>query len=276
MKSRILLILTGIALALMLVACGKESAKKQEPSTDGQLTEQQLDSAKDAGTQVADNKTEVAENKAETPQSKPAEPKKKDEVATRPPIKEDPKIPEPKVVSLPESTIIAIELVDSIDTDIHVTGTEYRARLAEPVVFAGETVFEKGASAVGVLNKVVESGRMKTPAELVFSLVSIEDRSGQQVQIDTYPIEEKKDSHTKKQVGLIGGGALVGGIIGKVTGKKGGTEIGAAVGAATGAAATAATGKQDITLHSGTQVNFVLRAPVKVTVTKVGPVSSNQ
>ena len=117
---------------------------------------------------------------------------------------------------------------------------------------------------------------MKTPAELVFSLVSIEDRSGQQVQIDTYPIEEKKDSHTKKQVGLIGGGALVGGIVGKITGKKGGTEIGPAAGAAAGAAAAAATGKQDITLSAGTQVNFVLRTPVKVTVTKTGPVSSNQ
>jgi hypothetical protein len=267
MHLRISNIFAGLAIVLLLAACSKQSAQKQEPAGESQLTEEKSDTA----TTIPSSKETVAEEKPVV-----EEPKKKEETVTKPVVKEEPKIPEPVVVSLPESTVIAIELIDSIDTDVHVTGTEYRARLLEPVVFGGETVFEKGATAVGVLNKVVESGRMKTPAELVFSLVSIEDRSGQQVQIDTYPLEEKKDSHTKKQVGLIGGGALVGGIIGKVTGKKGGTEIGAVAGAAAGAAAAAATGKQDITLHSGTQVHFVLRSPVRVTIPKEGPISSNQ
>lgn len=274
MKQKILIIMLAMFAVAMLTACSKQSAEKQE--SDGQNVESTDQSTTDQ-TQSADTKTEGEatgneQTVAEKPKAdKPTEtkPEKKDP----PTKKEEP--PQPKVVTLPESSLVRITLVDSIDTDIHVTGTEFRASISEPVVYNGEVLFEKGAVAVGVLNKVVESGRLKTPAELSFSLVSIADRSGQQVLIDTYPIDEKKGSHTKEQVGLIGGGALVGGIIGKVTGKKGGTEIGAVAGAAAGAAAAAAAGKNDITLHAGTEVQFLLRAPVKVTVPQSGQMAND-
>lgn len=159
-------------------------------------------------------------------------------------------------VMMPESTSIAVTLVDSIDTDVHVTGDEFRARLSRPVVVEGKTVFAAGAAAKGTLNKVVESGRMKTPAELHFSLTSIQDENGHWVDIATNTIMEKKASHTDRQVAMIGGGAIVGGIIGKIVDKKGSTEIGAAAGAAAGTGLAAATGKQDIFHGPGTEVIF--------------------
>lgn len=272
-----------LILMLLLVACGRQSGQQGQEGTTGDSLStsysQNDNTAANGGTTgngsatTDDRKDEVADNddKKDVDNSRGNDKANRDDNKNKNNNNDRNKV---TVVTLPESTVIAIELIDSIDTDIHVTGTEFRVRILQPVVYNGMTVFEEGAEGVGVMNKVVESGRMKTPAELTISLAGIQDASGKLVNLDTYSITEKKDSHTKRQVGMIGGGALVGGIIGKITGKKGGTEAGLAAGAAAGAAAAAATGKQDIVLHSGTQVNFVLRSPVSISVPSGREVSS--
>jgi len=159
-------------------------------------------------------------------------------------------------VTMPENTAISVTLVDSIDTDVQVSGTEFRARLSQPVVVDGHTLFADGAGAKGILSKIVQSGHLKTPAELNFSLTSIQDKSGRWISVGTNTIIEKKASHTNREVAMIGGGAIVGGIIGKIIDKKGSTEIGAAAGAAVGTVTAAATGKRDIFHPVGTEVVF--------------------
>jgi len=159
-------------------------------------------------------------------------------------------------VTMPEGTEIAVTLIDSIDTDVQVSGAGFRATLIRPVVVNGHTLFADGAAAKGILSKVVESGRLKTPAELHFSLTEIQNGNGQWVDVVTNTIVEKKASHTTREVAMIGGGAIVGGIIGKVIDKKGSTEIGAVAGAAAGTGLAAATGKQDIFYGVGTEVVF--------------------
>ena len=169
-------------------------------------------------------------------------------------------------VTMPANTAITVTLVDSIDTDVQQTGAEFRAQLSQPVVVDGRTLFEAGAAARGVLSKVVESGRLKTPAELNFSLTDIEDGNGNWVYVGTNTILEKKASHTAREVAMIGGGAVVGGIIGKVIDKKGSTEIGAVAGAAAGTGLAAATGKQDIFHPVGTEVVFYSSQSMRVAV----------
>jgi hypothetical protein len=157
---------------------------------------------------------------------------------------------------MPGNTAIAVALVDAIDTDVQLTGAEFRARLSRPIVVDGHTLFADGAGAKGILNKVVQSGHLKTPAELNFSLTAIQDGSGHWISVGTNAIQEKKASHTSREVAMIGGGALVGGIVGKLIDKKGSTEIGAVAGAAAGTGLSAATGKQDILHPAGTEVVF--------------------
>ncbi|MCB2229850.1 hypothetical protein KQH82_03975 [bacterium] len=169
-------------------------------------------------------------------------------------------------VMMPESTAIAVTLVDSIDTDVHISGTEFRAKLSEPIVVDGHTLFPYGAEAKGELNKVVESGRLTTPAELNFSLTAIQDAGGRWVDVETDTIMEKKASHTDREVAMIGGGAIVGGIIGKVVNKKGSTEIGAVAGAAAGTGLSAATGKRDIFYGAGSEIVFFTSNPMKITL----------
>ncbi|MBK7091382.1 MAG: hypothetical protein IPH59_06640 [bacterium] len=171
------------------------------------------------------------------------------------PVVEKP-VKQTQYVTMPENTAISVTLTDSIDTDVDVTGGDFRAQLSRSIMVDGHTLFADGASAKGTLNKVVESGRLKTPAELNFTLTSIQDGSGRWIDVGTNTILEKKASHTNRQVALIGGGAIVGGIIGKIIDRKGSTEIGAAAGAAAGTGAAAATGKQDIFHGVGTEVTF--------------------
>lgn len=159
-------------------------------------------------------------------------------------------------VTMPEKTAIAVTLVDSIDTDVQTSGEEFRATLSRPIVVNGHTLFADGAGAKGILDKVVESGRLKTPAELNFHLTSIQDGSGRWIDVGTDMIMEKKASHTNREVAMIGGGAVVGGIIGRIIDRKGSTEIGAAAGAAAGTGLSAATGKNDIFHGAGTEVTF--------------------
>jgi hypothetical protein len=167
-------------------------------------------------------------------------------------------------VTMPESTAIAIIFVDSVDTDIDQTGMEFRAKLLRPIVVNGHTLFDENAAVKGILNKVVESGRLKTPAELIYSLTAIQDIGGSWVSINTYEIRQIKGSHTNREVAMIGGGAIVGGIIGKIIDKKGSTEIGAAAGAAAGAATAAASGKKDIVHSAGTGAVFYLNQPKQI------------
>ncbi|RJP70468.1 MAG: hypothetical protein C4532_09265 [Candidatus Abyssobacteria bacterium SURF_17] len=159
-------------------------------------------------------------------------------------------------VNMPESTAIAVTLVDSIDTDVHVTGTEFRAKLSKPIIVSGYTVFPDGAAVKGILSRVVESGRLKTPAELDFSLTSIQNSSGRWIDVSTHTIMDKMGSHTNREVAMIGGGAIVGGIIGKIINRDGSTEIGAAAGAAAGTGMAAATGKRDIFYGMGSEIVF--------------------
>jgi hypothetical protein len=167
-------------------------------------------------------------------------------------------------VSMPTGTAITVTLVDSIDTDVQKTGAEFRARLSQSIVVNGSTLFARGAGAKGILSKVVESGHLKTPAELNFSLTSLEDTGGRWVDVGTTMIVEKKDSHTKREVAMIGGGAIVGGIIGKVIDQKASTEIGVAAGAAAGTGLAAATGKRDIVHGAGSAIVFTSNRSVQV------------
>lgn len=221
-----------------------------------------------------DEQSEVTDTTAvQEDQSMTEAPATEAKTESAPPAERKTEAPKPKQptmvkVTLPESTAVRVALVDSIDTDVHKTGDQFRASLVDAIVIDGSTAFKAGAACVGVLDKVVESGRLDTPAEVAFRLTSITDPSGKSVEVQTYAISEKKGGKTGRDIALIGGGAVVGGIIGKMTGEKGGTEIGAAAGAAAGTGVAAATGKDDIAHSAGTEVTFFVASPLIVSVPK--------
>lgn len=247
LRSSFLLLLAVVFIA----SCGSNENKDKAGETSSADT-----TLENTTPDQTESNTETAERPS-SDQSSPSKP-----VTVKPPAAKP--VVTPTYVTMPESTAIMITLIDSIDTDIHTTGTRFRAHLTLPIVINGNTLFAQGAQVQGVLDTVVESGRLKTPAEVKYHLTSIQDNNGDWVDINTYVIAEKHGSHTKREVAMIGGGAIVGGVIGKVIDKKGSTEIGAIAGAAAGTAAAALTGKKDIVYPAGTEIVFILKESERI------------
>lgn len=112
-------------------------------------------------------------------------------------------------VTMMRNTAISVTLVDSIDTDVHRTGAEFRATLTQCIVVDRDTVFDVGAGARGILNSVIESGGHRLSAELQFSLTELQDSKGQWTRIGTHTIQERRASSTSTEIILVGGGGMV-------------------------------------------------------------------
>lgn len=99
-------------------------------------------------------------------------------------------------VTVHESTTIAVTLVDSIDIDIQVSGSTFRAKLSEPIIVEGHTLFADGTKAKGFLSIVVESGRLKPLAEMNFSVTSIQNENRHWINGSTNTMKEGRVFHT--------------------------------------------------------------------------------
>ena len=85
------------------------------------------------------------------------------------------------------------------------------------------------------------------------------------IPIQTSAYERVGQTHTKRNVEYIAGGAAVGAIVGQVLGRDSGSTLkGAAAGAAVGTGVAAATGDLDFTIDAGRTVAFTLEQPVRV------------
>ena len=167
-----------------------------------------------------------------------------------------------ETVTVPAGATLAVGLADTIDTARASSGEAFDGTLAEPLVVRGIEVAPVGSRVTGRVTNAVSSGRLNRPAELSLVLTSLTPESGRSVEISTSAWAEKGQSHKKRDIEMIGGGAGVGALIGAIAGKGKGAAIGSAVGAGAGTAAAAATGKKEIVLPPETALTFTLTAPV--------------
>jgi len=166
---------------------------------------------------------------------------------------------------VPEGTILRVAFDEPISTATARTGDTVRGRVLDDVLADdGTIVAASGSRVVGRIENVVDSGKLGRRAELRFHLTDLETRSGN-VPIHTSTYERLGDSHTKRDVGYIAGGAAVGAILGQVLGKDTGSTLkGAAAGAVLGTGVAAVTGDLDFTIEPGRTVAFTLEEPLRV------------
>ncbi len=172
-----------------------------------------------------------------------------------------PPVPEIIEVTLPEGTVLELELLTPLDTAVSLVGDEIQARTLSLVYLKGEPVLPRGTYVEGRVTEVTASGRVKGRALLAFCFDRLSTRSGLK-EIRTSYVREQAQSQTKKDAGVIGGAAGIGALMGGIIGGKKGAAIGATIGGAGGTGVVLATKGEEIRLPVGTEVNVRLDEPV--------------
>src|SRR2546427_4187497 len=169
-----------------------------------------------------------------------------------------------KAPEIPSGTTIKVRMMDKLSSEESQIGDTFHGTLEERIEVDGKVLYPKGADVMGRVTDVHHSGRLSEPGELDLVLVTVS--SGRVAMSHTaQPLVIKGESHTKSNVGKIGGGTALGAIIGGIAGGGKGAAIGAGVGGAAGTGAAAATGKRAAIVESEAVLTFVTTSASAVT-----------
>jgi len=171
--------------------------------------------------------------------------------------------PKPQPVIIPTGTELNVILVDPLNSGKNKTGDEFTANLAAPVYVKGATILERGAKVQGTVVAAEGSGRVSGKATMSIALTGVM-HNGKMVSLVTKDVAAEADSSTKRDAGIIGGGAGVGALIGAIAGGKKGAAVGAAVGGAGGTGAVLATKGKEVDYPAESKLTFVLDKDLSV------------
>jgi hypothetical protein len=178
--------------------------------------------------------------------------------------------PPPQKATIPSGTTLAVRLVDPIDTTTAQQGQSFRATLDSPLAVEGDVAIPAGYDVEGHVVATQSASKFAGKSLLTLQLdrISVGEKH-YNIQTDQY--HKETASRGKNTAEKVGGGAILGAIIGGIAGGGKGAAIGAAAGGGVGGGVQAASKSQQIRLASETVLNFILQAPVTVTVTTQGP-----
>ena len=163
-------------------------------------------------------------------------------------------------LTIPRNTILALELLTPISTDISQRGDRLQARVIEPAQYAGYIV-------EGRVAQIKRPGKVKGVAELQLAfdqirstdnrtatlhaeLIEVIPMSGENTEIDSEGGVKGRDS-TKDDAAKVGAASGIGAIIGLIAAAGKGAAIGAIIGGGVGTAGVMTQRGKDIRLERG-------------------------
>lgn len=188
-------------------------------------------------------------------------------VATTQPNNTDAPVPTQNVgaISIPRNTILALELLTPVSTDVSHRGDPFQARVVEPAEFAGYIV-------EGRVAEVKRPGKVKGTAQLQLAfdqirstdqqtatlraeLMEITPMGDQAPEVDSEGGVKGRDS-TKDDVAKVGAASGIGAIIGTIAGGGKGAAIGAIIGGGAGTAGVMTQRGKDVRLDKGQRLKI--------------------
>ena len=170
-------------------------------------------------------------------------------------------------VTVPSGKSGDATLSTDLSSETNHEGDTFTAELSSDWVVDGQVVLAAGSKVYGHVSAVEAAGRGKSKAYLTLAYDKVGLPGGGTVELTAQPQTFKAEGTTKRDVGLIGGGTVIGGIIGKATGSTG---KGAVIGGAAGTAAALAARGKPMKLEAGHKVEIVLSGDMQVPVSRTG------
>jgi len=183
--------------------------------------------------------------------------------------------PPPQKVTVPSGTVLAVRLVDPIDSEKNQIGDTFHATLNAPLTINGDVVVPSGSDVQGHLVDVKSAGKFAGQSVVVLQLDSITS-GGNTYNLQTDQYKKQGSSRGKNTAEKTAAGAGVGALLGALIGGGKGAAIGAAAGGGVGAGSQTVTKSQQIKLPSETVLSFTLQAPVTVVASNRSPDSGRQ
>lgn len=168
-------------------------------------------------------------------------------------------------LSIPRNTILALELLTPVSTDVSQRGDRIQAKVFEPAQYAGYIVegriaqVKRPGKTKGVAELQLAFEQIRTPdnrsAALHAELIEITPFGGNEPQIDSEGGVKGQDS-TKDDVTKVGAASGIGAIIGAIAGGGKGAAIGAIIGGGAGTAGVMTQRGKDIRLEHGQHIKI--------------------
>ena len=248
-------VVSTLALAFFLSACGGSDAASDDASRDIQLTPAPADAP------VGDQPATAAPAPTTTPAA-----------ATTPaPTKSAPAAPRRRTGVIAAGTSFAVTNAARICTNTHKAGDKFTTTLAADVSGTNGAKLPAGSSVTIVVTESAISKNSKDQWKLAFDVVDVtvgtttHTVEGDVTKVAT--IEAVRSQSTGQQAGKVATGAAIGAVAGQLLGKDTkSTVIGGVVGAAGGAAVAAGTADYEGCLPANGTITIALSAPLTLAV----------
>lgn len=173
---------------------------------------------------------------------------------------------EPIQTVIPAGTPIKVQLNQTIRTSTHRTGQSFFATLKEPIVIKGQVVVQAGVPLIGIIYQSRESGHFSGSALIELQLTQMILPDGRALPIGAETFKKPGQAHLVRNIGLIGIGSILGAGLGNLLGKIPSALIGIGFGGGVGAVLAYVTGKEDLFIRAGTDLDFKVARPFSVSI----------
>jgi hypothetical protein len=176
---------------------------------------------------------------------------------------------------IPSDTVLRVELLNNLSTDVSQRGDRFEARVVEPAQYADAVV-------TGRVTSVKRPGRLRGSGELQLSFQQIRLTDGRWANFNaqvTEVVETRTDTNvgdvdseggvkgrstTKDDVTKVGAATGIGAIIGAIAGGGKGAAIGAVIGAGVGTGGVLTASGKDVRLPRGQQLMIRTSADTRI------------
>jgi hypothetical protein len=171
--------------------------------------------------------------------------------------------PEARPIVIPEGTVIAVVIDESLSSKTATSGQRFRATVESPIEVDGKIVVARGAHATGLVKDAKAAGRFKGGSALELTLISVE-AEGHDYEVQTSSPTLTHKGKGKRTAVMAGGGGAGGALIGGLAGGGKGALIGGLIGAGAGVGGAAFTGKADVVVPAESGLSFKLLQPLEI------------